>query len=231
MSDQPDARGTPPPAGPGSSGPFYGPVHRHGRPAVELRDGPPTAPGRAWAPPAPAALPDPPPSAPPSGSGGPLRDDYAGWTRRVSAYVLDALPGVVAVVVLVAGYLPIYLGFLRGDLTAAPRYPLLLVGSVLALGALVLTFANRHVLAGRTGQSVGKRLTGIWLVHRTTGRPIGTLDAFVRDLLHVLDGLGGVGCLWPLWDEERQTLADKVAETMVVRTPVPPLTAHERRPL
>lgn len=230
MSDQPDARGTAP-AGPGSSSPFYGPVHRYGRPAVELRDGPPTAPARTWAPPVPVAPLDRGPSTPSYGSGGPLRDDYAGWTRRVGASVVDALPGLVAVVVLVAGYLPTYLGFVRGDLTVAPRYPLLVVGSVLALGALLLTVANRHVLAGRTGQSAGKRLTGIWLVHRTTGRPIGTLDAFVRDLLHVLDGLGGVGYLWPLWDEERKTLADKVAETVVVRTPVLPLAAHEGRPL
>ena len=47
--------------------------------------------------------------------------------------LLDALPGVVAAVVLVAGYLPTYVGFVRGDLTVAPRYPLLVVGSLLAL--------------------------------------------------------------------------------------------------
>ncbi|MGI3784562.1 MAG: hypothetical protein ACRYG2_27695 [Janthinobacterium lividum] len=38
-----------------------------------------------------------------------------------------------------------------------------------------------------------------------------------------------MGYLWPLWDEERQTLADKIAQTVVVRTPVPPLTDLERR--
>lgn len=252
MSDQPDARGAAPGEGPGS--PFYGPVHRYGRPRDDLRDGPPAARTQVWEPPGPGAAPGWGTSAPPHGGRAaavgppspgtraappgvglsrwsqPRRHDHASWSRRVGAFLLDALPGFVAAVVLVSGYLPTYLGFWHGDLTVAPRYPLLLVGSLLSAGALLLLVGNRHVLAGRTGQSVGKRLMGIWLVHRSTGRPIGTLDAFVRDLLHVLDGLGGIGYLWPLWDEERQTLADKVAETVVVRTPVAPLTALERRP-
>ncbi|MGS0626183.1 RDD family protein, partial [Ralstonia sp. VS2407] len=133
---------------------------------------------------------------------GPRRDDHASWSRRVGASLLDSVPGLVAAVLLVTGYLPTYLGFFRGDLTVAPRYPLVVVGSLLYLVALGLAVCNRYVLAGRTGQSVGKRLTRIYLVRQTTGRPIGTLDAFVRDLLHVLDGFGYVGYLWPLWDEE-----------------------------
>ena len=141
---------------------------------------------------------------------------------------VDALPGWVASIVLLLGYLPMYLGLFRGDLTVPPRYPLVLVGSLLYVAALGWVIYNRYFLAGRTGQSIGKRVTKTWLVSRTTGRPIGPFDAFLRDLLHVLDGLGYVGYLWPLWDDERQTLADKVAQTVVVRTPVPPLTDLER---
>ena len=253
MSDQPEARNA---AAGGSAGshssharrfgesdesrPYYGPVHRYGRPPDPLRDGPPSVLVRTWAQPGPvpppgwgAPLPDPRTSArsvvAPAWSE-PRRNDHASWSRRVGASLLDGVPGLVAAVFLVAGYLPTYLGFFRGDLTVAPRYPLVLVGSLLYVVALGLTVCNRYVLAGRTGQSVGKRVTGIWLVSRTTGRPIGTLNAFVRDLLHVLDGFGCVGYLWPLWDDERQTLADKVAQTVVVRTPVAPLTARERRP-
>jgi len=232
-------------AGPGSgesgaSGPYYGPVHRYGRPPDALRDGPPSVLVRTWAQPGPVPPPgwgDSPPEPRTSAHSvvalarsEPRRNDHASWSRRVGASLLDSVPGLVAAVLLVAGYLPTYLGFFRGDLTVAPRYPLVLVGSLLSVVALGLAVCNRYVLAGRTGQSVGKRVTGIWLVSRTTGRPIGTLDAFVRDLLHVLDGIGYVGYLWPLWDDERQTLADKVAQTVVVRTPVAPLTAQERRP-
>lgn len=143
--------------------------------------------------------------------------------------VIDAVPVWVATVVLTAGYLPVYAGFFRGDLTVPPRYPLVLVGTLLYLGAFGLMVYNQYVLAGRTGQSYGKRVMKIWLVSRATGRPIGAFNAFVRNLLHVLDGFGYVGYLWPLWDDERQTLADKIAQTVVVRTPVPPLTELERR--
>jgi uncharacterized RDD family membrane protein YckC len=143
--------------------------------------------------------------------------------------LIDAVPGMVAGIVLVAGYLPTYLGLFRGDLAVPPRYWLVLVGTVLYVGAFALAIYNYYFLAGRTGQTFGKRVMRIWLVSRTTGRPIGALNAFLRNLLHVLDGLGYVGYLWPLWDDEHQTLADKIADSVVVRTPVPPLTALERR--
>lgn len=147
----------------------------------------------------------------------------------MASSAIDYVPGWVASIVLYAGYLPMYLGLFRGDLTASPRYTLVLVGTLLSVAALGWTIYNRYFLAGRTGQSVGKRVMKTWLVSRTTGRPVGPLNAFLRDLLHTLDGLGYVGYLWPLWDDEHQTLADKLAETVVVRTPVPPLTEHERR--
>jgi uncharacterized RDD family membrane protein YckC len=225
-----------------SPGPFYGPVHRYGRPTAELPPGAqaaaaqvphPPSPSvpRGW-PPAPRPADWDPVRARPSGPGGwwpsPWRHDYASWGRRVLASAVDALPAWIAVTVLTIGHLPTYLGFFRGDLTVAPHYPLVVVGSLLCVAAAGAGVYNRWVLAGRTGQSVGKRVTRIWLVRQPTGRPVGALDAFVRDLLHVLDAIGLVGYLWPLWDEEHQTLADKVAQTVVVRTPVPPLTELER---
>ena len=216
----------------GGQPPVYGPVHRRGAPPVELRDGPPR-------PPTPPPL-VPVPTAPPYAAwspvawgpappwSAPLRHDYAPWGRRVAAAVIDAVPGWVAVGVLVAGYLPTYRGFFRGDLSVSPRYPLVVVGILLYLVAFGLAVYNRYFLAGRTGQTFGKRVLKIWLVGRATARPIGPFNAFIRDLLHTLDGIAYVGYLWPLWDDERQTLADKIAETVVVRTPVPPLTELER---
>ncbi len=166
----------------------------------------------------------------PGGSWSPLlRQDYASWARRVAGAAIDAAPSWIAAVVLVAGYLPTYRGFFHGDLTVPPRSWLVLVGTLLYVGAFALMVYNEVFLAGRTGQSLGKRVMKTWLVSRATGRPIGALNAFLRHLLHVLDSAGYVGYLWPLWDEERQTLADKIAETVVVRTPVSPLTAEERR--
>ena len=90
------------------------------------------------------------------------------------------------------------------------------VGAVLLVLALGWTIYNRWLVGGRTGQSLGRRMLGIVLVSEMTGRPIGPFDAFVRDLVHILDGLAYVGFLWPLWDDKRQTFADMIMRTIVV---------------
>jgi uncharacterized RDD family membrane protein YckC len=62
-------------------------------------------------------------------------------------------------------------------------------------------------------------VTGIKLVSELTDAPIGPSNAFVRDLVHILDGMAYVGYLWPLWDDKRQTFADKIVRTIVVTAP------------
>ncbi|MEO3936623.1 RDD family protein [Dermatophilaceae bacterium Soc4.6] len=70
---------------------------------------------------------------------------------------------------------------------------------------------------GRTGQSWGKKITNICLVGEQSGKPVGAGLAFGRELCHVLDGFAYLGCLWPLWDAKRQTFADKICTTVVIR--------------
>ncbi len=53
-----------------------------------------------------------------------------------------------------------------------------------------------------------------------TSQPIGMGKAFVRDIAHIVDSvICYVGWLFPLWDEKRQTLADKMQSTVVVTVP------------
>jgi len=75
---------------------------------------------------------------------------------------------------------------------------------------------TRWYLGGQ-GQSLGKRVVGIRLVSEETGQPIGTLNAFLRDICHFVDSvICLVGYLFPLWDPKRQTLADKIMKTVVI---------------
>ena len=55
------------------------------------------------------------------------------------------------------------------------------------------------------------------LLREADGQPMGPGMCFVRQLVHVVDGLlCYVGFLWPLWDAKRQTFADKIMTTDVV---------------
>ncbi len=60
-------------------------------------------------------------------------------------------------------------------------------------------------------------MIGTRLLSEETGQPIGTLNAFLRDLCHIIDAIiCYVGFLFPLWDAKRQTLADKIMKTVVI---------------
>lgn len=158
-----------------------------------------------------------------------LRSDYAGWGKRVGAYAIDFIPTFVAYIPFMVGYIMFITATLDesmkgsaiepSDLTAG--FVWMGIGSILLLAALGWQIYNRFILGGRTGQSLGKRVLKIKFVAEDTNQPVGALNAFVRDLCHILDsGAFYIGYLWPLWDEKRQTFADKLMKTVVVDAPV-----------
>ncbi len=155
----------------------------------------------------------------------PLRNDYATWGKRVLAYVIDFLPGLIGASLFYIGYgIAIFASLDTGnptpDLGAGAGW--MMAGGVIALIGLAWTIFNRWITAGRTGQSLGKRITKIALIGEETNAPIGPLNAFLRDLVHTLDGFAYVGYLWPLWDERKQTFSDKIMKTAVIKTPQNP---------
>ncbi len=55
---------------------------------------------------------------------------------------------------------------------------------------------------------------------RTDGDQLRFVDALVRGLASVFSFAAlGIGCLWMLYDTERQTWHDKIAGTYVVKVP------------
>src|SRR5215216_1054749 len=99
---------------------------------------------------------------------------YANWLQRVGAYFIDA---VIAGVPSWIG-LPFYIGSM--DANGNPSGTGLAIYVVLSLVSLGIQIYNRWILAGRTGQSWGKRALRIRLVSEATGQPIGAGMAFVR---------------------------------------------------
>jgi uncharacterized RDD family membrane protein YckC len=175
----------------------------------------PPPPGSTPPIPPPEATPQPPPyGAPPAYGqpaygqpswGAPPTGDYASWLQRVGGYLLDILVLVPFYIVAAVG---VGVGGGGGALLAVIGY----------LGAIIFGLWNTIFRQGRTGRSLGKEWVGITLLRESDGQPIGAGSTFVRAIAHILDAIPFyIGFLWPLWDKKRQTFADKVCSTVVVR--------------
>lgn len=148
--------------------------------------------------------------------------ELASWGRRVAAMSIDAalsLPFTIAYCWVAFSAQFRALGDVYGatpsTVVMTPTESLVLLVSM--IGIFGIWIWNRIVRQGRTGQSVGKSVTGIRLVAQASRQPVGPGKAFVREVAHNLDGFFYVGYLWPLWDAHRQTFADKVMTTVVVK--------------
>ncbi len=94
-----------------------------------------------------------------------------------------------------------------------------LVGLVAYIGGFIW---NTIIRQGTTGQTIGKQQQNIKLVADATGLPIGGGMAFVRVLVasaisFVTCGIAGLlDLLWPLWDQDKKRLTDKILNFSVV---------------
>src|SRR6266511_2402584 len=198
--NQPGQGQQPPPSYPPPPPSYPPPDQGYGQPGQGAY-GPP---GQGYGPPAPGAY----PSAQGEQPGYYMGHQLANWIQRVGAYLIDFAAYFVAVVV--AAVLQANAGP-DGSGTAV------LISSLLYLAAIGIWIYNRCILAGRTGQSWGKQALGLKLLRMDNGQPIGGGMAFVRDIAHILDSLPCyLGYLWPIWDNRRQTFADKVISTVVI---------------
>ncbi|QLY32582.1 RDD family protein [Nocardia huaxiensis] len=158
---------------------------------------------------------------------------FASWPARVGAGAIDLIFAVTVIVIALAcmrwavdalkpelgdpypgkpGYVVGY----AGQISLTKRLILiLLVPTILVIvTAIGWNVAFRQ---GRRGQSLGKQALGLWLVGLESGQPVGVGRALLRQIAHAADAIPCyLGYLWPLWDERRQTFADKIAATGVV---------------
>jgi uncharacterized RDD family membrane protein YckC len=169
--------------------------------------------------------PPPPPPPPPSPAGGFQQPGYgaapsgaplASWGPRVGAYLIDYLITVPGAVIAFIGMPKVTSTDINGSVSSSSSEGtpiLILVGLVLLIAAAIY---NRWIMGGK-GASLGKKVLGLQLTSERTGQPIGTGQAFVRDVLHVLDSVLYIGYLFPLWDPKKQTFSDKILGTLVIK--------------
>jgi uncharacterized RDD family membrane protein YckC len=145
----------------------------------------------------------------------PAGRELASWGRRLVALVVDGaiLGAVVVATVLVGGVTPRELNTLLVD------------GDTLVLLALFVIPEAIYdtVMIGSRNQTFGKMAVGIKVVGADDRAPIGYTRAFRRWLstafLWALFTVPGIlDHLWPLRDRRNQTLHDKFARSVVVRS-------------
>lgn len=137
----------------------------------------------------------------------------AGWPIRVGASILDSL--IVSIPAIVGAILSLVID---GDKEQLGPGGGIAIGAGFLLAFLVWVW-NRVIQQGRTGQSFGKKLTGLKVVHSQTGQLIGIGPNLGREILaQIFNQLCILNVLWPLWDDKQQTWHDKVVNDIVIRT-------------
>jgi len=161
------------------------------------------------APPPPPGYGTPPP---PPGYGAPTEPGFGGMSS------IPAPPGQWAGPPLAEWPQRVLAGLIDGAIVAVPY--LILIRMSVGLALLVnlgLTVYLQH-MQGTTGQTPGKKVIGLRLLREADGQVLGFPAAIGRYILHLIDAAACfVGYLWPIWDAKRQTFADKIIGSVVIR--------------
>ncbi|MFC3997092.1 RDD family protein [Nocardiopsis sediminis] len=158
----------------------------------------------------------------------------ADWPSRAGAALLDALIVFLVILAILAVGMggSAGLAYLIDPVGFAERPPVLfIIGSIVSfLAAFAFGLCYRWLHHARTGQTPGKRWMKIQVVSLETGLPPTKGRSFLRELLYAVLGqisvIGLLDILWPLWDDQRQTIHDKVGSTVVVTVLPPPAAPH-----
>jgi len=165
----------------------------------------------------------------PSAQGMPAH--FAGFGARLGALLLDGIfllvalipAGVVAGVLLATAPTQRYSStdaYGETTLSDGPAIGFILAAvAIVALTALLFSLWNQVLRQGRTGQTLGKKVSGIRVVGRQDGQPIGSGRALGRWLFasFISGNICYLGYLWALWDPQKQTWHDKIVDTIVIR--------------
>ncbi|WP_422745285.1 RDD family protein [Mycobacterium sp. WMMD1722] len=166
------------------------------------------------------------------------QDAYTSWFTRVLAAIVDAA---IPFVLMGIGY-GVAIG--TGDSVCVDSETGIggsCSSSFSGFGVLVVTLTwlasvafwlwNQGYRQGRTGQSIGKSVMKFQVLSEKSWLPIGFGLSVVRQIAHFVDQvICYIGYLFPLWDAKRQTLADKIMNTVCVPIDSPYVPAQPPKP-
>jgi uncharacterized RDD family membrane protein YckC len=153
------------------------------------------------------------------------QEAYTPWVTRVLAWLIDIVPLAILEGIGVA----LLLGtretvcvtdaseYDLGDFCASGASTMGQIAIVITgLLALAYWIWNLGYRQGTTGSSIGKSIMKFKIVNEKTGQPVGFGMSFVREIIYwVVAGICAgivwlIAVLFPLWDQKRQTLVDKI---------------------
>jgi uncharacterized RDD family membrane protein YckC len=171
--------------------------------------------------------PPPPPGYDPPSPGRVLpKDAYTPWLKRLLAFLIDWTPMWLVFLVPMIGLLitdggecfDAMYGSSRNYCNTATSDLWLYIQGIGVLPALAYFVWNFCYRQGKTGQSIGKSVMKFKVISEKTWQPIGFWRSLVRQIAHYIDQLiCYIGYLFPLWDAKRQTIADKLMNTVCVQ--------------
>lgn len=171
----------------------------------------------------------PPPNSPPPGYqpylAAPQQQQFAGWGSRVGGHLINGLVGTVfaipAIIALVAGPKETEVCTVNGDVGLCEVPTGATWGMIIGLGLVgLVAFGILYSrMIAKSGQAWGHKAVGVRIIDANTGGNISAGKAFFRYLFgHWIDGVVCyLGYLWPLWDKNKQTFADKIFSTYSVK--------------
>jgi uncharacterized RDD family membrane protein YckC len=186
-----------------------------------------------YPPPPPGSYPPPPPGGyyPPPQRWVLPTEAYTPWVKRLLAFLIDWAPMWLVFLVPMIGLLITDGGdcfdAMYGSSTEYCTTPTsdlwLYIQGLGFLPAVAYFFWNFCYRQGKMGQSIGKSAMKFKVISEKTWQPIGFWLSLVRQIAHYIDQLiCYIGYLFPLWDDKRQTIADKLMSTVCVPLDRPP---------
>ena len=160
----------------------------------------------------------------------------APWGKRFAAWLIDGIILGIASYLLIRAFVPDYLTSIQRaldaaaaqDQTAMTRLINDIAGEAVKAGLVTWVFSTLYCIAfwTTTAQTPGKMVLGISVRRTDAPGPLDVVTALRRRLLSAIQlvpYISGIyfiifllDGLWPLWDDKRQALHDKVASTQVV---------------
>ena len=149
---------------------------------------------------------------------------YASWGDRVLGYIIDSLfvGAAMLVLFLILGGVFGSLAELGGENSGAAGGLCCMMIIIFPFATLLVGLYNRVYLVSLRGYSIGQGVMKLKTID-ANGQLLTQGNALIRLLAQAALGfipfVGMLDLLWPLWDEQRQTLHDKAVGSFVIHNP------------